>query len=431
MNNFIIIANKPYNNIELNDIIDIFNNNIRCNMAIPNINNGTKIDKYILNIHIYANLLEAKLNKKEFIKYYKDSAIKENIENFYDFFHKNKNILKCIKQDNRNYDNFLRSIGCPYSVNKNGKIASCGYNAIFETIHCNIKPFVFGYGLNINERQSYYHIPKDPFTRRQRTALCHDAQMEIQTLIWLHNNNNIDITMCLLEDKELPTFDCNKIKPKKDILLLFLKKYGIVILKNFYPEKILNEIINETDNIFNNYKDKINILDKDNSSNYKRIFNVERYSSYINTMYSNNRLFNKIAIDYTNHKLNNKRTIINKLLYDEDKKKNNGIGWHRDNHNIQLKTIMYLSDVTERNGNFQFITNSSKKHIGYPHPITPDNDNIYNDNTIEQLLIDNKSSKLHNIIGSKGTIIIVDTTYIHKGNIIEEDIRNTITEYYI
>ena len=52
--------------------------------------------------------------------------------------------------------------------------------------------------------------------------------------------------------------------------------------------------------------------------------------------------------------------MINKLVYEEGIIKNSGGGWHRDAHDCQFKVLMYLSDVNEKNGCFQFITNSSK-----------------------------------------------------------------------
>ena len=36
----IIIGNKPYYTIKLNNIIDTFDENIRCNFSLPNNNNG-------------------------------------------------------------------------------------------------------------------------------------------------------------------------------------------------------------------------------------------------------------------------------------------------------------------------------------------------------------------------------------------------------
>jgi len=92
--------------------------------------------------------------------------------------------------------------------------------------------------------------------------------------------------------------------------------------------------------------------------------------------------------------------------------------------------MIYLTDVTENNGNFQFLTNSSKKYIGFPKPRTINYNTRFQDETINEILENNKTINLHNIIGKKGTVILVDTTYIHRGNIIKEGIRKAITQYF-
>ena len=48
-------------------------------------------------------------------------------------------------------------------------------------------------------------------------------------IYWLHNNNYIDATLCMLKDDNLPTLNCNFIKPTIDITYLLLKEYGICI----------------------------------------------------------------------------------------------------------------------------------------------------------------------------------------------------------
>ena len=181
-------------------------------------------------------------------------------------------------------------------------------------------------------------------------------------------------------------------------------------------------------NIFSNNKKSIDILDTEDCAKDERIFHAEKFSNFIKNEFSDNVLFNSIAKHYSNNI--NKKTLINKLAFEENKIKNSGAGWHRDNHDCQFKAIMYLSDVTEKNGNFQFITNSSKKHIGMPPPRTPSYNTRFHDLTINEIMTNNNNCELHNIIGRKGTIILVDTTYIHRGNIIEEGDRFAMTQYY-
>ena len=196
------------------------------------------------------------------------------------------------------------------------------------------------------------------------------------------------------------------------------------------PDFLIEQIISEYHRIFQDQKQKITYCkgDEDEIPD-PRIFNVEKYSTIIQNNFSNNSLLNNIVRNYTNSNFN-KKTLINKVIYKENQKMNSGGGWHRDNHDKQFKTIMYLSDVTENNGCFQFITNSSKKHIGYPEPRTANYNTRYTDNTIKDILEKYKNCKIHDIVGKKGTIILVDTTYIHRGKVIEEGERYAMTEYY-
>ncbi len=230
----------------------------------------------------------------------------------------------------------------------------------------------------------------------------------------------------------IKTINCNNSKNiNLNEILKILRKDGICILKNYYNEEELKNFIDELDIIFANRKNKIHISDTEECSKDERIFHAENYSKYILNNFANDRNFNLIARKYTKRGFN-KKTLINRLEYEEGKVKNSGAGWHRDNHDCQFKTIMYLTDVTEKNGNFIWITNSSKRHIGKPKPRkNAYSDTRFGDETIKELVEDKKNiCELINIVGEKGTIIIADTTYIHRGNIIQEGERRAITQYY-
>ena len=206
-----------------------------------------------------------------------------------------------------------------------------------------------------------------------------------------------------------------------------LKKKGYVVMNNYYTDEEIDLFDKEFDLIFSKIKSEV--LNKEECSKDERIFNAQKYSSFISKRFYNNPFFNKICEEYTGKKPTKKRTLINKLFYEEGKIKNSGAGWHRDNHDCQFKVIMYLTDVNEKNGNFQFITKSSKKYIGFPKPRTRSYNTRYHDSTVSKILKE-KDCELINITGKKGTIILADTTYIHRGNIIKEGKRRAITQYF-
>lgn len=431
-NNIVIIGNKNYKNLKLNNILDYFDNNIRFNFGLPNNNNGTKFDNIVLNNHVFEY---AKKNLQEKINKYCDffSISEEHITNFHNNLNKFKNIEKQIN-DWRKINIFLEKINCPY---KYTDLPRVGYLKMMQLIMNNIKPFIYGFSINsIFEEHLYvknlYYGNKDddPVKRTGHNELC-----EIEILKWLHNNNYIDATLCMLNDEEIPTLECNILKPKISSLYILLKNNGIIVIKNFYEENIINKFNIEVSNLFENKKNLIEIDKKENCSEDERIFHIEQYSEFIKNNFHNNILLNNIAKLYTNRHLNNKKTMANKLIYEENKIKNSGAGWHRDNHNCQFKALLYLTDVNIENGNFQFLTNSSKQFIGFPDGRKDNNnkclyDNTrYTDTTVDKLI--NNNRKILDICGKAGTLVLVDTTYIHRGNIIQSGERVAITQYFI
>ena len=241
------------------------------------------------------------------------------------------------------------------------------------------------------------------------------------------SSNNIE----LLEDNELPVYNFNNKKCKIDFDLIkyFLKKFGIIIFKNFYTKNELEVIKKEVQMFDEELYNCKTTHGTENCSGDFRLFHIEKKSEILKKLVSDNKLFNKIASFYKNPKFFNKKLLLNKLIFDKDNITNSGGGWHRDNHHCQFKTLIYLSDVTEKNGNFRFITNSTIKEIGIPKHWSYDNTR-YADETINNLLKDNNVCKQHDIIGMGGTIVFFDPTNIHRGKVIEKGERVALTQYY-
>jgi hypothetical protein len=420
----ILIGSKPYK-LELNNIIDKFDRLVRFNMSTPNNNNGTKESFYqIVNCHVYEYII--KFNLDEHIKKYKHLVDIEHIVLYYNKFKNNTNTIKYIPDNGTSLmRQLLNQLDSDIYIDKQLR---CGYGIIVENIYNNIKSYLIGYSINKNtfdyDEKSYYIIQK------MISSHCHNIKCEIEILHELHKKNLIDCTLCLLDNTyELPLLNCQTLKPCQEIINLLLNEYGICILQNYYDTNVVDNIVKEFDNIFEKNYNEIQILDKEECSKDERIFYCEKYSEYIKTYFSDNVLFDNISLNYTKKQFN-KKTLINKLKYNQNETRSSGAGYHRDNHDCQFKTIMYLTDVNEKNGCFTFISNSSKKYIGYPKPRTENYNTRYYDETVEDLINTNNNCKKYEICGKKGTIILVDTTYIHRGKIIEEGIRKAITQYY-
>jgi len=211
-----------------------------------------------------------------------------------------------------------------------------------------------------------------------------------------------------------------------------LSKEGYIVLHDYFAEDQVDLLYNECLRVLKDHQKDRSYLpekNKEGCSDDERIFYVEKYSKPIQIYFSDDNLFNSIARKYCPRV--NKKTLVNRLTYEEGKIRNSGAGWHRDNHDCQFKAIMYLTDVKETNGCFRFITNSSKRHIGKPQPRKNAYcDTRYSDETIKLIVDTKKDCEIIDIIGKKGTVILVDTTYIHRGKVIEEGERIALTQYF-
>ena len=412
-----ILGGKPMEKIVL-EYSKNFDTRVRVNCNVQGDIDLEK-DQFYLNNHVYNNFV--KTNKSlEMIKNLYKYTNKGILEKMFSVI--KKVIKKPLQQKesgkNTFSNNMLKNIGCK---NLFKKAPRCGYQAIMYYLELGFRPVVSGFTIKDNEVQVTEGNTK-------KIGIWHEVSSEIKVIKELFLMNKIDITPCMIEPFSLPLLDCIHLQPKKHFIDYCLQKTGICIIKNYFSNEILSKIITEYDRVFKTKKDSIEILDKEDCSNDERIFHAERYSQYIKKHFSDEPLFNSIAKNYRTNL--NKKTLINKIQYEEGKIKNSGAGWHRDNHNCQFKAIMYLTDVGSKSGNFRFITNSSKKHIGFPKPRTESYNTRFTNKTIEALVENNSKCDIIDIIGDKGTIILADTTYIHRGKIIEEGVRKAITQYF-
>ncbi len=109
-----------------------------------------------------------------------------------------------------------------------------------------------------------------------------------------------------------------------------------------------------------------------------------------------------------------------------------GGGWHRDSFTNQFKAIIYLNDVDVRGGPFQFIRGSHQLgamiHDRRVGALTVSQSRI-RDQQIAAL-VDEHPERLLTLTGAAGTLILADTTGLHRGMPIVSGTRHALTNYY-
>lgn len=208
-----------------------------------------------------------------------------------------------------------------------------------------------------------------------------------------------------------------------------LKKEGIFIIKGFYDFDRCGLIKKEIERIHQKYEKKVQLV---SNGSDKRLFGGDRVSSLINHFFTN-ELITKIRNEYYQTSNIVGCTLAAQIKATKDNI-GSGNGWHRDSvFGKQLKAILYVTDVTENNGPFQYLTAT--------HGNKPALDNIrklgigYHQNRLEQEDIDNVLSssdqyEFLTITGDKGDLVLVDTTGIHRGKPLVEGERYALTNYY-
>ncbi len=112
-----------------------------------------------------------------------------------------------------------------------------------------------------------------------------------------------------------------------------------------------------------------------------------------------------------------------------------GAGWHRDSFTQQFKSILYLTDVTEKNGPFQYIKGShlrsNIRKVLRMRNLKHEQKRLtrYTNEDID-LILEELDSTVTTLTGKKGSILFADTRGIHQGSPILECERFSLTTYY-
>lgn len=231
--NTIVIGNKPFKKIILSDILDSFEDICRCNMSLPNKNNGTKYGTLGLCIHLYDNLIKNKLPKQKFIDFYKTEYREEEIIKFIDNFDPKKFNRVYYAMDRVNlYNNLLSNLGCPYKFTLQPRT---GYTIMFENLLSGKNVFISNFSIVDEDRVSYYLKESTGYESE-----CHSKTDELNIVKWLHNNDKIDATLCMLTDSETPTLICDEFDPKKNTIERLINNFGMCILEEIKNTSLIS-----------------------------------------------------------------------------------------------------------------------------------------------------------------------------------------------
>jgi len=218
--------------------------------------------------------------------------------------------------------------------------------------------------------------------------------------------------------------DFSKFTGKDKELLLEIQKNGYAIISNFFDEELCKACINDMNWMFENKKEFVHKRED------LRIFGAEELSENI-MKFSDNELFNKLANAYNAVPTRCGFTLAGKIEA-TGQEYGSGGSWHRDSYFRQFKSIIYLNDVDENNGPFQLVKYShlpKKKLEDKKTAQLEEMHSSFNQENVEKILKDNPK-RLKTFTGKAGTVLLVDSSIIHRGVPLKQGVRYALTNYF-
>jgi len=110
-----------------------------------------------------------------------------------------------------------------------------------------------------------------------------------------------------------------------------------------------------------------------------------------------------------------------------------GGGWHRDSPQRQIKAMVYLSNTEDENGPFQFISGSEKiiSMLRDDRIANKEYGSVrWTGSEVDKVLKKTDSGRLITFTAKAGTVLIFDSSAIHRGSPIIKGTRYALTNYY-
>lgn len=203
---------------------------------------------------------------------------------------------------------------------------------------------------------------------------------------------------------------------------------GVVILRGFYQPSDVARLRDEVETLIAKRGDKI-WLDAQKSDH--RYFGANHDSRLIRR-YLLDEFIQRLGQSYTRSEMRGRLTLAAKLIY-RDGNLGSGGGWHRDSPvRRQFKSLLYLSDVNETNGPFEYLVGTHRKESVVKlvsHGLQSYKQYRFSDEEIDTLLAQS-GVKRFTFTGQAGDMALVDTKGIHRGAPMRAGVRYALTNYF-
>lgn len=213
-----------------------------------------------------------------------------------------------------------------------------------------------------------------------------------------------------------------------DEILASIRATGLVAVPNYWPAEKCAAARSEIDRLIDQYPTAVRTF---SGGSDKRMFGVEEVSPLLGEFH-NDPFLRGVGEIMGGLSLYNFATLGARI--DANGTNNgSGDGWHRDGHGYQFKSIIYLSDVTDENGPFEFLPGSHKRWrvlVDTALGELPPAPGTRYDPALVDRMVRRFGLKRQHYTGKAGTLLLVNTAGIHRGRPLHSGSRYALTNYY-
>ena len=208
-----------------------------------------------------------------------------------------------------------------------------------------------------------------------------------------------------------------------------LSTNGCVVMENFLAEEECKQLLEKSIYIEKKYPERVS-LESNNAD--MRIYGVDRLDDTFK-LKSISSITDLWAKKFYRSKNINYFQVLGHIKRTENNIGSGG-GWHRDSpFSHQFKFILYINDVTEKNGPFQYIKGShkTKNIINYCQKTNLSLKKYrLSEFEVNEIVTKSVCNEIITVVGKAGTLLIADVKGLHRGKPLEDGERWATTRYY-
>ena len=205
-----------------------------------------------------------------------------------------------------------------------------------------------------------------------------------------------------------------------------LEATGICIVENFWSRETCALGRDEVDRVITQYPKYVN----GNAKADQRVYGANNASQLI-ASFADNAVLTSVASAYNREPTRTAFSLAARMPVTSGNQ-GSGDGWHRDAFLRQFKAILYLSDVGPDNGPFQMIADSHRRHRVLADMHSGQLKYMQYRLTEQEIerIITSEPERKTTYAAKAGTLILADTSTLHRGKPIEAGTRYALTNYY-